>query len=59
MSRGQEYEDAMKILQLKPEDFPLTVLLHAAGGPKEYVLVKTKQDKLLLNRPVDAAVVKK
>ena len=49
----------MKILEFKLEDLPVTVLLHVPGGSKEYVLVKTKQDKLLLNRPVDATAVKK
>jgi hypothetical protein len=43
----------MKVLELKPQDFPVTVLLQAPGGSKEYVLVKTKQDKLLLNKPLE------
>jgi hypothetical protein len=38
-------------LDLKPEDFPLTVRLNLPNGIKEYVLVKTKQDRLLLNKP--------
>ena len=42
----------MKVLELKPEDFPLGIRLQVGGGPKEYVLVKTKQDKLLLNKPL-------
>jgi hypothetical protein len=47
--------DAMKILQLKPQDFPLTVRLQTEGTPKEFILVRTKQNKLLLNRPVESA----
>jgi hypothetical protein len=43
----------MKVLELKPQDFPITVLLQVEGGSKKYVLVKTKQDKLLLNKPVE------
>ncbi len=49
----------MKVLELKPQDFPVTVLLRAAEGSKEYVLVKTKQDKLLLNKPVELDLRKK
>lgn len=49
----------MKVLELKPQDFPLTVLLQVTGGPKEYVLVKTKQDKLLLNKPLKSVPDKK
>jgi len=44
----------MKILELKPEEFPLIVQLRSAEGTKQYVLVKTKQGKLLLNRPVES-----
>ena len=49
----------MKILELKPEDFPLAIRLHVAGGSKQYVLVKTKQDKLLLNKPLENSLDKK
>ena len=42
-----------KVLELKPDDFPLAIVLRVAGGDKQYVLVKTKQDKLLLNKPVE------
>lgn len=45
----------MKILELKPEDFPVMVQLHSPEGNKQYVLVKTKQGKLLLNRPTGSA----
>jgi len=41
----------MKALELKPEQLPLSIKLRLAGETKEYVLVKTKQDKLLLNKP--------
>jgi len=49
----------MKILELKAEDFPLSIYLYVAGGVKQYVLVKTKQDKLLLNKPLETASDKK
>jgi hypothetical protein len=42
----------MKILDLKPVDFPLAIRLYVDGGFKQYVLVKTKQDKLLLSKPL-------
>ena len=45
----------MKVLQLKPVDFPLEIRLEVASGPKYYVLVKTKQDKLLLNKPLESS----
>jgi hypothetical protein len=41
----------MKAIELKPEELPLTIRLSLPSGTKEYVLVKTKQDKLLLNKP--------
>jgi hypothetical protein len=44
----------IKLLELKREDFPVRVRLRVEGGWKEYVLVKTKQDKLLLNKPLDS-----
>lgn len=46
-------EDDMKTLELKAQDFPLSIRLQTVGGSKQYVLVKTKQDKLLLNKPVE------
>jgi hypothetical protein len=51
--RVKRAEVDMRTLELKPEDFPLAIRLHVAGGSKEYVLVKTKQDKLLLNKPLE------
>jgi hypothetical protein len=45
----------MKILELKPEDFPLAIRLYVAGSSKRYVLIKTKQDKLLLNKSLENA----
>jgi hypothetical protein len=41
----------MKVLELKREDLPLVIRLQLTDGCKEYVLVKTKQDKFLLNKP--------
>ncbi len=49
----------MKTLELKPQDFPVTVLLQLNGLSKKYILVKTKQDKLLLNKPVELLSDKK
>ncbi len=47
----------MKIVELKPEDFPVMVQLHSPQGSKQYVLIKTKQGKLLLNRPTESPQV--
>jgi hypothetical protein len=44
----------MKTLELKREDFPVLVRLSFPEGTKQYVLVKTKQDKLLLNKPPES-----
>ena len=41
---------AMSVLELKPDQLPLIIRLKLMGQTKEYVLVRTKQDKLLLNR---------
>jgi hypothetical protein len=49
----------MKILELKAEDFPLAIRLYVVGGVKQYILVKTRQDKLLLNKPLETASDKK
>jgi hypothetical protein len=49
----------MKILEFKPDDFPLAIRLVVNGDSKQYVLVKTKQDKLLLNKPVENSFDKK
>jgi hypothetical protein len=56
---SRRVEAIMKILKLKPEEFPVVVQLCSAGGTKEYVLVKTKQGKLLLNRPVEGVQSRK
>jgi hypothetical protein len=42
-------------LDLKPEDFPVIIRLKSSEGTKEYVLLKTKQNRLLLNKPQEAA----
>ena len=44
-----------KRLELKPEDLPMTIRLDLPGDQKEYVLLKTKQDKLLLNKQTPAS----
>jgi hypothetical protein len=41
----------VKVLELKPEQLPLVIRLQLTRETREYVLVKTKQDKLLLNKP--------
>jgi hypothetical protein len=51
---SRRVEAIMKILEIKPEEFPVVVQLRFPGGTKEYVLVKTKQGKLLLNKPVES-----
>ncbi len=43
------------MLEFKSEDFPVIVRLRLPEGTREYVLVKTKQGKLLLNKPVEVA----
>jgi hypothetical protein len=43
----------MKSMELKPEDLPITVKLKTQDGTKEYVLIGTKQKKLLLIKPVE------
>jgi hypothetical protein len=40
-----------RMIEFKAEDLPVTIRLTVAGEVKEYVLVKTKQDRLLLNKP--------
>jgi len=49
-----EMRQTMRRLELKPEDLPITVRLNTREGSKEYVLVMTKQEKLLLNKPLGA-----
>jgi hypothetical protein len=38
-------------LEFRTEDLPVTIRLKCAEGTKEYVLVKTKQDRLMLQKP--------
>jgi hypothetical protein len=38
-------------LEFRPEDLPLTIRFNAPEGMKEYVLLKTKQDRLMLQKP--------
>jgi hypothetical protein len=45
----------MKSLELKPEDLPMTVKLKTQDGTKVYLLLRTKQGNLLLNRPMGGA----
>jgi hypothetical protein len=45
----------MKSLELKPEDLPMTVKLKTQDGTKVYLLLGTKQKKLLLVKPVEWA----
>ena len=42
-----------RTLELKPDDLPIAVRLIMPDEVKEYILLKTKQDKLLLNRSVE------
>jgi hypothetical protein len=44
-----------KPLELKPEDLPITVKLKTQDGTKVYLLLVTKQKKLLLIKPVEGA----
>jgi hypothetical protein len=45
----------MRVIELKPEQLPLVIRLKADGQCRDYVLIRTKQDKLLLNRPNDVS----
>jgi hypothetical protein len=38
-------------LEFTPEELPVTIRLKSQDGTKDYVLVRTKQDRLLLNKP--------
>jgi hypothetical protein len=42
-------------LEFSPEELPVSIRLKLPEGSKEYILVKTKQDRLLLNKPQEAA----
>jgi hypothetical protein len=41
----------MKVIDLEPNQLPLIIRLKLAGETKTYVLLRTRQDKLLLNKP--------
>jgi hypothetical protein len=41
----------MSVLELRPDQLPLLIRLKLKDQVKEYVLLKTRQDKLLLNKP--------
>lgn len=45
-----------KIWELKPEDLPLRIRLQGPSGTKDYLLIQTKQGKLLLNKPIEETV---
>jgi hypothetical protein len=40
----------MKVISLKPEQLPILLRLQVGEEIREYVLIKTRQDKLLLNK---------
>ena len=44
---------SVKTLELKPEDLPVRLRFEGPEGIKDYVLIKTKQGKLLLNKPIE------
>ena len=41
----------MSVLELKPDQLPLVIKLKTKDHTREYVLIRTRQDKLLLNKP--------
>ncbi len=43
----------MKVLELQPDDLPLVIKLKLGAENREYLLLKTKQDRLLLNKPME------
>lgn len=45
----------MRTLELKPEDLPIALRLKLPEGEKEYLLLRTKQNKLLLNKRIKEA----
>lgn len=47
-----------KTWELKPEDLPLRIRLQRPSGTKDYLLIQTKQGKLLLNKPIEETVSK-
>jgi hypothetical protein len=42
-------------LELRPADLPVTIRLRSSEETKEYVLVRTKQNRLLLNKPQEVS----
>lgn len=40
----------MQIVELKPEQLPLLIRFKVGTETKEYILLRTKQGKLLLNK---------
>ncbi len=48
----------MSVLELRPEQLPLVIRLKTKDQAKDYVLIRTKQDKLLLNKPNEVASIR-
>jgi len=48
----------MSVLELRPEQLPLVIRLKTKDQAKDYVLIKTKQDKLLLNKPNEVSPIR-
>ena len=48
----------MSVLELRPEQLPLVIRLKTKDQAKDYVLIKTKQDKLLLNKPNEVCPIR-
>ena len=48
----------MSVLELRPEQLPLVIRLKTKDQTKDYVLIRTKQDKLLLNRPNEVGPIR-
>lgn len=44
----------VRICELKSQDLPLRIRFEGPHGKKDYMLIQTKQGKLLLNKPVEA-----
>jgi hypothetical protein len=47
----------MKSIELRPEQFPLVIRLKLGNETKEYLLIKTRQNKLLLNKPNEGSPI--
>lgn len=43
----------MKVIELKPDDLPVVIRPKLWNETKDYVLLKTKQDRLLLNKSIE------